>query len=57
MAVGESQVGGDAALDNRLRDLLSGHYYLVPEDRTVTITVTRKNLAIAIAPLAPADAA
>lgn len=49
--------GGDAALDNRLRDLLSGHYYLVPEDRTVTITVTRKNLAIAIAPLAPADAA
>ena len=37
--------------------IASAYNYLVPEDRTVTITVTRKNLAIAIAPLAPADAA
>ena len=44
--------GGDAALASRIRDLLAGHYYLIPVDRTVAITVTSTELTIAIAPLA-----
>lgn len=44
--------GGDAALASRIRDLLAGHYYLIPADRTVTITVTSAELTVAIAPLA-----
>nr|WP_317893934.1 ATP-binding protein [uncultured Sphingomonas sp.] len=44
--------GGDAALASRIRDLLAGHYYLIPADRTVAITVTSTELTVAIAPLA-----
>ena len=48
--------GDDAALEQRLRDLLSGHSFLVPENRSVTIEVTNRELKIAIAPVAAADA-
>ena len=43
--------GDDAALDNRIRDLLSGHYFLVPDDRTVTIVMTRDRLEVVVTPL------
>lgn len=43
--------GQDAALERRLRDLLSGYSLLVPDDRAVTITVTSGELTIAITPI------
>lgn len=43
--------GQDAALERRLRDLLSGYSLLVPDDRAVTITVTSGELTIAITPM------
>ena len=48
--------GDDAALEQRLRDLLSGYSFLVPENRSVTIGVTNRELKIAMAPVAAADA-
>ena len=48
--------GGDAALEKRLRDLLSGYSFLIPEDRAVSIDVTRNGLSITISPTTPADA-
>lgn len=48
--------GGDAALENRLRDLLSGYPYIIPEDRAVSIAVTRTGLSITITALASSGA-
>ena len=45
--------GSDAAVEVRLRSLLASYPWLVPADRTVTITVTRDALDIAIAERAP----
>ena len=41
--------GDDAALENRIRERLSGHYFLIPPNRTVTVVVTRDGLDIVIA--------
>lgn len=48
--------GGDAALEKRLRDLLSGYPYIIPEDRAVSIAVTRTGLSITITALASSGA-
>jgi hypothetical protein len=44
--------GDDAALENRIRDKLAGHYFLVPEDRTVTVVINRDRLDVTITPRA-----
>ena len=53
--------GDDAALENRIRDKLAGHYFLVPEDRTVTVVIDRDRLDVTITaravPAAPEAAA
>jgi hypothetical protein len=41
--------GSDAALEARVRSLLSVYPHLIPSDRTVTITMTSDGLAVAIA--------
>ncbi|NJR80712.1 ATP-binding protein [Sphingomonas sp. 36D10-4-7] len=46
--------GDDAALENRIRDKLSGYYFLVPEDRTVTVIVNRDRVEVTIAQRDPA---
>ena len=51
--------GDDAALENRIRDLLADHYYLVPKDRTVTVILNRDRLVevtISERPVVPAEA-
>ncbi|MCH3765066.1 hypothetical protein LZC20_09330, partial [Campylobacter coli] len=40
--------GDDAALENRIRDKLSGHYFIVPADRTVTVVVNRDRVEVII---------
>lgn len=40
--------GDDAALENRIRDKLSGHYFIVPADRTVTVVINRDRLEVVI---------
>ncbi len=44
--------GDDAALENSIRARLFNHRHLLPEDRTVTIVMSRNRLDIAIAPRA-----
>lgn len=48
--------GDDAALERRLRDLLSGYSFIIPEDRAVCIDVRRGGLSIVISPTPPANA-
>lgn len=48
--------GNDAAIEVRVRALLASHPWLVPADRTVTITMTREGLAVAVTELTPGDA-
>ncbi len=45
--------GSDAALEVRVRSLLSSYRWLVPSDRTVTVTMTRDGLAVVVAERAP----
>lgn len=45
--------GNDAAIEVRVRALLASYPWLVPADRTVTITMTRDGLAVAVAERAP----
>lgn len=40
--------GDDAALESRIRDKLSGHYFMVPGDRTVTVVINRERLEVKI---------
>jgi len=40
--------GDDAALESRIRDKLSGHYFMVPADRTVTVVINRDRLEVQI---------
>jgi hypothetical protein len=40
--------GDDAALESRIRDKLSGHYFMVPADRTVTVVINRERLEVKI---------
>jgi len=49
----DAMEGGDAALENQIRSLLNSHSWVVPEDRTVTVTMTRAGLAVAIADRTP----
>ncbi len=42
--------GDDAALENRIRELLASHYFLIPADRTVTVIANRDRLEVMIAP-------
>ncbi|WP_203234610.1 hypothetical protein [Sphingomonas solaris] len=49
----EAMEGGDAALENQIRSLLNSHSWIVPEDRTVTVIMTRAGLAVAIADRTP----
>lgn len=42
--------GDDAALENRIREHLGGHYFLIPADRTVTVIANRDRLEVMIAP-------
>ena len=45
--------GSDAALETRVRAMLSEHAWIVPDDRTVTVTLTRRRLTVAIADRQP----
>lgn len=45
--------GSDAAIEVRVRSLLSSYPWLVPSDRTVTITMTRDGLAVVVAERTP----
>ncbi|MHA0337600.1 ATP-binding protein, partial [Sphingomonas aquatilis] len=45
--------GNDAAIEVRVRALLASHRWLVPADRTVTITMTRDGLAVAVSERTP----
>lgn len=45
--------GSDAAIEVRVRSLLSSYSWLVPSDRTVTITMTRDGLAVMVAERTP----
>ena len=49
--------GDDAALKNRVRDLLASHYFVVPEDRSVSIVMTRRGVEITVSPIAAPEAA
>lgn len=40
--------GDDAALVSRIREKLSGHYFMVPADRTVTVVINRDRLEVQI---------
>ena len=40
--------GDDAALESRIREKLSGHYFMVPADRTVTVVINRDRLEVQI---------
>lgn len=51
--------GDDAALENRIRDLLADHYFLVPKDRTVTVILNGDRLVevtISERPVVPPEA-
>lgn len=45
--------GSDAAIEIRVQSLLSSYPWLVPSDRTVTITMTRDGLAVVVAERTP----
>lgn len=45
--------GSDAALETQVRAMLSDHAWIVPDDRTVTVTLTRRGLTVAIADRQP----
>lgn len=45
--------GSDAALEARVRSLLSSYPWLVPSDRTVTIKMTRDGLGVVVAERTP----
>ena len=45
--------GNDAAIEVRVRALLASYPWLVPADRTVTITMTRDGLAVAVTERTP----
>jgi hypothetical protein len=49
--------GDDAALKNRVRDILASHYFVVPEDRSVSIVMTRRGVEITVSPIAAPEAA
>lgn len=49
----EDREGSDAAIEARVRSLLASNPWLVPDDRTVTITMTRDALGVVIAERAP----
>ena len=44
--------GGDAAIEAQLRMLLQNHVWIVPDDRTVAVTLTREKVAIVVTPRA-----
>ena len=48
--------GNDAAIEVRVRALLASYPWLVPADRTVTITMTRDGLDVALTDRTPGDA-
>ena len=45
--------GNDAAIEVRVRALLASYPWLVPADRTVTITMTRDGLAVTVSERTP----
>ncbi|WP_174280418.1 ATP-binding protein, partial [Sphingomonas bacterium] len=45
--------GGDAAIEAQLRMLLQAHPWIVPADRTVSVTLTREKLDVVVTPRMP----
>jgi hypothetical protein len=45
--------GSDAAIEIRVRSLLSSYPWLVPSDRRVTVTMTRDGLVVTVAERTP----
>lgn len=48
--------GSDAALENQVRSRLAAYSWVVPEDRTVSVTMTRDGLTVQIVDRKPEDA-